>query len=112
VKAVYIAHPLGQGPDRDENIKRAAKWVGWAGRQRVCPMASWITLASVWAETEDNRKTGLEIDFAQIDRCDELWICGSRISPGMETEIKYAKTRGIPVVDKREVEVDGPRRAT
>jgi hypothetical protein len=30
----------------------------------------------------------------------------------METEIKYAKTRGIPVVDKREVEVDGPRRAT
>jgi hypothetical protein len=78
VKAVYIAHPLS-GPDRAENLKSATQWVVWAARQGVCPMASWITLASVWAETEDNRKTGLEIDFAQIDRCDELWICGDRI---------------------------------
>ena len=104
MKTVYIAHPLGQGDDRSENIKRATKWVAWAGRQGVCPMASWITLASEWSETEDNRAAGLAIDFAQIERCDEVWLCGARISPGMATEAEYAKSLRIPVIDKREAE--------
>ena len=36
---------------------------------------------------------GLEM----LERCEELWICGDRMSAGMKREAAYAKARGIPV---------------
>ena len=98
-KAVYIAHPLGPDtPQRDLNRRRAAKWVAWAGLT-VCPMASWITLSGEWPETDEYRARGLAIDFAQILRCDEVWLCGPHVSGGMGLERDFAIERGINVVD-------------
>ena len=104
-KCVYIAHPLGKDPkERELNRVRASKWVAWAGEQGVCPMASWIILSGEWPETDEYRALGLAMDFAQIRRCDEVWLCGSHVSPGMGLEAEYAKKCGIPVVDKRMTE--------
>lgn len=96
MKVVYIAHPLGAGPEREQNRKNAAEWVAWAG-ETVAPVATWITLSGEW--TEDRRELGLQIDFALIERCDEVWLVGGRISPGMQLEAAHAVERGIAVID-------------
>ncbi len=101
MRTVYIAHPLGKGPDREANRASAAKWVAWAAEQGVCPMATWITLSGEWDESDEHRRRGLEMDYAQINRCDEMWLCGSHISPGMGLEAEHAKRISVPVLDMR-----------
>jgi hypothetical protein len=94
-KVVYIAHPLGAGHDREQNRENAAKWVAWAATVRgVAPVADWIVLSGEL--TEEHRKLGLECDFALIARCDELWLVGGRISPGMQLEADFARRVQIP----------------
>ena len=106
-KLVYIACPLGDGAEREANLVRAAKWVAWAADQNTAPVCTWIVLASQW--TEARREEGLAIDCTLIERCDEIWLCGPRVSPGMHVEATYAKKRGIPVhVLTNPLYVDGP----
>lgn len=95
MKIVYIAHPLGSGQDREANRALATKWVVWAANQGVAPIASWILIASEWQE--DRKTEGLEIDCRLIDVCEEVWLCGPRISPGMTVESLYAEKLGIPI---------------
>jgi hypothetical protein len=97
----YIAHPL-HAPTREgieQNRRNASKWAAWAARHGVAPMAMWIVLSGEWAETPENRELGLRIDEHQVDLCDEIWLCGGRISSGMEREIARARKRGVRVVD-------------
>jgi hypothetical protein len=97
-KLVYIAHPLGDGPDRALNRARASQWVAWAADQGVIPVATWITLASEWPESEERRSQGLALDCALVERVDEMWLCGPRVSPGMNVEATHAKKVGVPIV--------------
>lgn len=98
MRVVYIAHPLGDGPDRAHNIRNAARWCAYfAARHAIAPVAPWIVLASVWDESR--RHLGLRIDLALVARCDELWLCGGRISPGMQLEADHARQHSIPVRD-------------
>jgi hypothetical protein len=99
VKTVYIAHPLGQdGPERERNRENAARWVGWlATNFDIAPVADWIVLSGVWSE--EHRERGLAIDFALIARCDEVWMVGGRISPGMAAEAGRAAQLGKRVYD-------------
>lgn len=97
---VYIAHPLGAGPDRERNRENAAKWVAWAFRQGVSPVADWIILSGELVETPQNRAAGLECDLSLIERVDEVWLVGGRISPGMRLEADHALLHGKPIVDK------------
>jgi hypothetical protein len=94
-RLVYVAHPLGDGEDRPRNIVRASKWVAWAAEQGVAPTCTWIVLATQWDESR--RDEELAIDLALIERCDEVWLCGPRVSKGMNIEATHAKTKGIPV---------------
>lgn len=90
---VYIAHPLGAGPDRDENLRKATWWCAWAADQGVIPCAPWIAIATHWPETR--RDEGLAIDLATISRCDEVWLCGPRVSPGMLIEASFAHEKAF-----------------
>jgi hypothetical protein len=89
MKCVYIAHPLGSGADREKNRERAARWVAWAALQGVAPVADWIILSGQWDESM--RDLGLAIDVELVKRCDEVWLVGGRISPGMKIEAASAK---------------------
>lgn len=98
MKVVYIAHPLGQGADRELNRTNAAKWVGWiAQTYNVAPVADWVILSGVW--TKAMRVHGLAIDMVLIERCDEVWLVGGRVSPGMHLESQRAVELGKTVVD-------------
>ena len=97
----YIAHPLN-APTREEiewNRSNASKWVGWAGRQGVAPLAMWIVMSGEWDETAENRERGLLIDEAQVELCSELWLVGGRVSSGMQRERRRAEECGRFVID-------------
>lgn len=109
MKLVYIAHPLGAGPDRKANLQRAARWCAWAAVKRgVAPSASWIVLAGVLPETPENRALGLECDFAAVKRCDEVWLVGGRVSEGMALEAEVAQRNGITIVDLTHLGAEPP----
>jgi hypothetical protein len=108
MKVVYVAHPLGAGPDREKNRQRAARWVAWVGDQGCAPVADWIILSGVWSE--NRRDEGLSIDVELVKRCDELWLVGGRVSAGMSIEADAARKAGIPVVDKTHLGEEPPAR--
>lgn len=93
MKLIYVAHPLGAEVDREENRSKASRWVAFVGELGYAPVADWIILSGQWDETHRHR--GLAIDFALIQRCDEVWLFGPRVSPGMQLEKEYAQTHGI-----------------
>lgn len=100
IRRVYISHPLGRGEGREVNRQRAARWVAWAALlPNVSPCATWVILASVWPETEVTRAKGMETDLQEIDFCDEMWLCGDHVSPGMKTEWDHAKEAGKVIHD-------------
>lgn len=43
------------------------------------------------------RRLGIDMGNQMLELCDELWLCGDRVSPGMEGERQLAEKRGIPV---------------
>lgn len=99
MKVVYIAHPLGAGPDRERNLEKAARWVTWAARSGFAAMAPWIVLASHLEETPENREMGIAIDREHIERCDEIWLVGGHVSAGMVIEREHARLHGIAILD-------------
>jgi hypothetical protein len=92
VKVVYVAHPLGSGPEREENRKLASRWVARIGMLGYAPVADWIILSGEWDDT--HRERGLAIDLALIARCDEVWLVGPRLSPGMTIEAVHGRKLG------------------
>ena len=110
MRIVYVAAPLN-APTREGievNRARASRWVAWAARQGVAPIATWITLSGQWDESPENRERGLRIDFALIERCDALWLVGGRVSQGMRLEAEHARIFGVPVVDLTEYGPEPP----
>lgn len=73
--------------------------MAWAASQGVAPIATWIVLSGELAETPANREFGLAIDVALVERCDEVWLVGGRVSPGMRIEADAARVKGIRVRD-------------
>ena len=43
------------------------------------------------------REIGIRMGLRVLASCDELWICGERVSLGMSSEIAEAERLGIPV---------------
>lgn len=91
-KMVYIAHPLGpDGEQRKANQYAASVWAAaLAKHYRVSVACDWIVLSSIWSETAELRALGIQLDLIQVSRCDEVWLCGSRVSEGMSVEGAHA----------------------
>ena len=71
--------------------------MAWAADLGVAPIADWIILSGQWDESR--RDDGLRIDFALIERADELWQVGGRVSEGMALEAREAEVHGVVVFD-------------
>ena len=44
-----------------------------------------------------DRQLGIEMGSQMLELCDELWLCGDRISEGMANEKALAEQLGIPI---------------
>lgn len=108
MRLVYLAHPYGGNP---ENLARAKRWLAWAIREYPgCAfVANWILEGELFPETPEERKAGLRRDEAVLARCDELWLVGGEVSPGMEAEAQAAMRNGVHVHDRHYLGKEPPR---
>lgn len=95
-KLVYIASPYAGDVERNIEFARAAcRYCIAQGHAPVAVHLLYPTLLDDLNPAE--REIGLSLGHHVLERSDELWICGDRISSGMAAEIELAKQLGIPI---------------
>ena len=93
---VYIASPLSG--DVAHNLDFARQACRYAIAQGVTPFAPHLLYPQMLNDNDPaERQLGLEVGNQMLELCDALWLCGDRVSPGMEGERKLAEELGIPV---------------
>lgn len=96
MKLVYICSPFAG--DIESNVRFARAACLYAAEQGCAPVAVHLLYPQI---LDDNipaqREIGIRMGLRVLASCDELWICGERISHGMSCEIAEAGRLGIPV---------------
>ena len=93
---VYIASPLSG--DVEQNLEFARKACRFAIEQEVTPFAPHLMYTQMLDDSSPGaRQLGIEMGNQMLELCDELWLCGDRISEGMANEKALAEQIGIPV---------------
>jgi len=94
MKVVYVAHPVSG--DAEGNIQRALRWIEKLEEAfPVAVVASWVQECMIWDDDNpDERRAAMERDLAVIEKCDEIWLVGPRISDGMRHELSHAIAHG------------------
>ena len=95
-KTVYIASPYAG--DIQTNIKFAKDACRYAINQGVAPIAVHLLYPQILDDSiPEERDAGIQMGLQVLKVCDELWICGERISHGMQKEIEAANSFGISI---------------
>lgn len=95
-KLVYIASPYAG--DAEKNIIRAQEYCKKAIREGTAPVAVHLFYPDLLDDSNvKEREQGMSLGIRVLTSCDEMWVCGERISAGMEQELEQAQQMGIPV---------------
>ena len=96
MKLVYICSPYAG--DIEANVCFARTACLYAAEHGCAPVAVHLLYPQL---LDDNipaqREIGIQMGLRVLASCDELWICGERISHGMSCEIVEAVQLGIPI---------------
>lgn len=96
MKLVYICSPFAG--DVESNVRFARAACLYAANQGCTPVAVHLLFTQILDDSiPAQRETGIRMGLRVLASCDELWICGSRISHGMSCELAEAERLGIPV---------------
>lgn len=100
MKIVYICSPL-RG-DVEANIRMANAYCAYAAAEGVVPLAPHAIFTAYLDDSNPKeRQQGFKMGIELLSRCDELWVCGSKLTEGMQAEIIMARRLGIPVIKVR-----------
>lgn len=102
MKVVYIAHPL-RG-DWHANVESARRYAYAALVAGYAPIAPYLMGLPLDDDVQRDRDLGLAHDLAVLPKCDELWLCGPRLSEGMAAEQELAIAMGLVIHDVQLVE--------
>jgi hypothetical protein len=91
---VYICSPYSG--DTDGNTKDAARYSRFAVDAGAIPLTPHLMLPQFMKE-DSERELALFMDLIFLGKCDELWVFGENVSPGMKTEIDRAKQRHMTI---------------
>ncbi len=95
-KLVYIASPLSG--DTAHNLAFARQACRYAIAQDAIPFAPHLLYTQMLDDRNPaERQLGIDMGNQMLGLCEELWLCGDRISPGMEGERELAEEWNIPV---------------
>ena len=87
---VYICSPFSG--DVEGNVAAARRYSRFAVDKGYIPIAPHLLFPQFLDDDNpDERELGLFFGNALMSKCAEVWVFGSRISSGMEAEIKRAK---------------------
>lgn len=105
-KVIYIASPYAG--EIEKNVQFAKDSCHYAMEQGHTPVAVHLLYTQFLQDHIPNERTaGLRMGHHVLSKCDELWICGNRISNGMAAEIEKAKELGIPIKEVSEAQIQG-----
>ena len=95
-KVVYIASPLSG--DVKRNLQFARQACRYAISEEMTPFCPHLLYTQMLDDSDpEERQLGIDMGNRMLRLCDELWLCGDRISPGMAGEKEMAERLGIPV---------------
>lgn len=98
---IYVAHPVGDGPEQTANLLGALCWLH--ALVRACPdhvlIMPWLAHCMAFDGEGENRVRGMRDNLEVVIRCDEVWCVGAGVSPGMREEADMAELLGKPVRD-------------
>lgn len=93
---VYIISPYAG--DIDANVKFAIQCCRLAIQQGYTPIAVHLLYPQILDDQNPvERAVGLQLGLNILRHCAAAWICGTRISRGMDSEIQAAKQLNIPI---------------
>ncbi|MCH3914703.1 MAG: DUF4406 domain-containing protein [Acidaminococcaceae bacterium] len=91
---VYICSPFSG--DEQGNAKKARKYCRFALEQKTIPIAPHLFFPQFMDDGEE-RELAMRMNLVLLTKCSELWVFGSTVSPGMETEIAKAEKRSMKI---------------
>ena len=91
--------------DIEANVKFAIRCCRAAIQQGHTPIAVHLLYPQILDDRNPaERKKGLELGLNILRHCAAAWVCGTRISSGMEGEIQAAQQLNIPIRYMEEIE--------
>ena len=94
MKRVYIAHALSG--DWARGVAAAKGYAYAAARAGYMPIVPYVLMDGILDDADpSDRQLGIRLDIDQLRACDEIWLCGERVSPGMLTEAAVADDLGL-----------------
>ncbi len=103
-KMVYIASPYAGEVERNVHFAKAACL--FAMRQDCTPVAVHLLYPQLLDDSDPaQREKGVRMGLRVLEACDELWLCGDRLSRGMNAELAAAERLGITVRQIPESEI-------
>lgn len=95
-KLIYIASPYAG--DVEANMAFAKAACRYAMEQGCTPIAVHLLYPQLLNDAvPTEREAGIRMGLRVLEACDELWLCGERLSTGMQVELDAAKRMEIPV---------------
>ena len=95
MRCVYICAPLGG--DVENNLRKAVQYTEYALRCGTAPVVSHFYAECLDDNDPEDRRIGTKAGLALLERCDEMWVFGEKITPGMRAELELCAEQGIPV---------------
>ncbi len=95
-KLVYIASPYAG--DVEGNVAFAKAACRYAAAKGYTPVAVHLMYPQFLDDrVPKEREAGLKMGRRVLAVCEEIWLCGERMSSGMKAEEAEAKRLGIPI---------------
>lgn len=96
MKLVYICTPFAG--DIEDNLCFARAACRYASDCGYAPIAVHLLYPQILDDTDPTeREIGIQMGLRVLASCDEVWICGERISHGMSCELAEAKRLGVQI---------------
>lgn len=93
-KIIYVCSPYSG--DIKNNVAYAQSYSRFVVEKGMIPFAPHLLLPQYISE-ENERDIAMSMNKVFLSRCDELWVFGKDITPGMSEEIKEAKRLRIKI---------------
>ena len=96
MKLIYIASPYAG--DIEQNTEFARQACRYCIEQGHAPIAVHLLYPQILDDDiPEERSAGLCLGQRALEACDEMWVCGSRVSTGMRLEMEHARRNNIPI---------------
>lgn len=91
---VYVCSPYAG--DIENNTARARRYCRFAKEKKTIPFAPHLLFPQFLSE-EKERDLAIFMGLVILGKCEELWVFGGHVSPGMAIEIEKAQRWNKPI---------------